>query len=352
MTMTQIIIGRKTISPDSPPYIIAEAGVHHGNSVAVAREYILQAHLAGADAIKFQTYSAARIVTTWAPTYWDDPVYEKQFDVFAERSRLSADDYAALFAYAAELGITLLSTPFDPDSAAMLANFDMAAYKIASADLTHFPLLEAVAAYDKPVLLSTGAATFAEIDRTVAFLDQLGATFALLHCVLSYPTPVADANLRRIAALRERYPRHVIGYSDHVQPQDSPLACPLAVALGARIIEKHFTLNKNALGDDHYHAVDPPGLRQLVADCRDAFAMTLPATEMKSAEAPARQFARRSVVAAHDLPAGTVIEPNHVDFKRPGTGVSPADAALLFGRKLRTTKQADDLILFSDLEDA
>ncbi len=343
-TQQSITIGTQQINQNSFPYIIAEAGVHHYNSVNLAKEYILAAKVAGADAIKFQTYSAERIATTWAPTYWDDPSGGTQFDIFAERSNLSQADYADMFAYAAEVGITLLSTPFDPDSARLLAEFDMPAYKIASADLTYFPLLEEITSYGKPILLSTGAATYAEIAQSVTYLESLNADFALLHCVLSYPTPVKDANLGRILELQTRFPGRVLGYSDHTQPQDTMIACPTAVAFGARIIEKHFTLNKLLDGDDHYHAVDPAGLKQLVRDCKDAALMTRPSEEMKDSETPARTYARRSIVAIRPLPAGTTITKEDIDFKRPGTGMSPTLIDQVLGQTLLQDLAKDDLI--------
>lgn len=344
-------IGTKTISDDERPFIIAEAGVHHYNSVELAKTYILQASIAGADAIKFQTYSADRIATVWAPTYWDDPSGATQHDIFAKRSNLIQADYQILFQYASELGIMLLSTPFDPDAATLLSEFDMPAYKIASADLTYFPLLEKVASFGKPILLSTGAATYQEIAQSVAFLQKLEVQFSLLHCVLSYPTQVKDANLQRITKLRTKYPNVVIGYSDHTQPQDSTLACPISVAYGARIIEKHFTLNKLLDGDDHYHAVDPNGLKQLVRDCHDAMTMTKPANEMKESEIPARTYARRSIVAAKNLAAGTTITNEDIDFKRPGTGMSPTRKNEVLGRKLTKSLSKDSLIQLEDMDE-
>ena len=344
-----MLIAGRVISQGSPPFIVAEAGVHHYNSVDLAKQYILAARLAGADAVKFQTYTAKRIAAKWAPTYWDAPDGKTQYDIFAERSLLSQGDYEELFAFAKDVGIILLSTPFDPDSASLLAKFDMPAYKIASADLTYFHLLETVASFGKPIILSTGAATFDEIDETVNFLEKLGAEFSLLHCVLSYPTAIKDANLHRITELKNRYPGIIVGYSDHTQPQDSTLACPLAVSLGARIIEKHFTLNKLLDGDDHYHAVDSNGLARLVRDCKDAAIMTAPGAEIMESEVPARTYARRSIVAARKLKAGTVLTMDDVDFKRPGTGISPKNVRDVVGKTLLRDLNEDDLIQYQDL---
>jgi N-acetylneuraminate synthase len=263
--MQEMKIDSITIGKNHPPFIIAEAGVHHFNSVELAKTYILNARIAGAHAIKFQTYSAGKLAARWAPTYWDDGTGLTQYDIFNSRSQLNKDDYAELFRYAEEVGIIFISTAFDEGAASLLHELGMPAFKIASADITHFPMLKHIKQFNKPILLSTGASTFEEIRRTVEFLD--GVPIALLHCSLSYPTAVVDANLNRIKMLEEAFPHVVLGYSDHTQPQDSEITCPLSVALGAKVIEKHYTLNKLTEEDDHYHAVDQEGLKRLVKNC-------------------------------------------------------------------------------------
>ena len=350
MDRASLRIGPYTIGDDHEPFVMAEAGVHHYNSVGLAREYLRQARIAGVHAVKFQTYDAGRLAARWAPVYWAEGTGRTQYEVFAERSRLSEDDYRELFAYAAELGVLLLSTPFDPDAVRMLDDLGMPAFKIASADITHLPMLRVVAASGKPILLSTGASTMEEVRRTVDALRSSGCPLALLHCTLSYPATIADANLRRIAVLREAFPDLVIGYSDHTQPQDSELACPLAVALGARVVEKHYTLNKALPDDDHYHAVDQPGLCRLVRDCRDAWRQTRQYAELSESETAARTYARRSIVAAHELPGGHVIAADDVDAKRPGTGMSPMEIDTVVGRRTRRGFAADELIALDGLD--
>jgi sialic acid synthase SpsE len=343
-------IGSFSIEASAPPFVIAEAGVHHFNSVELAKQYIVQARIAGVQAIKFQTYSADRIAARWAPTYWDAGDGKTQHDIFASRSRISKEGYADLFAFARELGVMFLSTPFDPDAAVLLNGFGMEAYKIASADITNWPLLETVASFKKPMVLSTGASTIDEVRKTVAMLRDKKADIALLHCSLSYPTPIKDANLSRIGMLQHAFPDLHIGYSDHTEPQNSMLACPIAVSMGARILEKHFTLNKLEDDDDHYHAVDAAGLARLVRDCKDAYLMTKPAQELTDKESPARSFARRSIVAARALPAGKRIEQADIDFKRPGTGLSPTEANVVLGKKLKRALALDELVKLEDLE--
>jgi N-acetylneuraminate synthase len=346
-----IRISDREIGGDKEPYVIAEVGVHHRNDLELAKAYVLEAKRAGADAAKFQTYSADRLAARWAPTYWDDGTGRTQHDIFSSRSLLTRDDYEALFAFASELEIHFLSTPFDTDAARMLEELGMPAYKIASADITDLPLLRVVASFGKPVLLSTGASTFDEVRTAVDAVTAAGAPCSLLHCTLTYPTPLADANLARITALKEAFPDLVIGYSDHTQPQDSELACPISVALGARIVEKHFTLDKSLPEDDHYHAVDPEGLSRLVRDCRVAALETSSYREISDSELAARAYARRSIVAAHPLAAGAILGAADIDFKRPGTGMSPAMVDAVLGRRLTRDLEADELVAPEDLED-
>lgn len=348
--MSSFQIGRHTVGPDHPPFVIAEAGVHHYNSVELAKDYIRTARHAGCHAIKFQTYQAARLAARWAPAYWDADPTKTQYDIFAERSLLSEDDYAELFAYAAGVGIVLMSTPFDPDAAAMLDRLGMPAFKIASADLTNWPLLKAVAELGKPMILSTGASRFDEVREVVERLRPYDVPLSLLHCSLAYPTPVAAANLRRITELQRAFPGILIGYSDHTQPHETELACPLAVAMGARIVEKHYTLNRLGAEDDHYHAVDEAGLARLVRDCRDAWQMTSRFEELTEAEKAARERARRSIVAARRIEQGEELGFDNVDVKRPGTGISPMRVDEIVGRRARRSFEPDELIFIEDVE--
>jgi len=348
MSPAEIEIAGRKIGAGHPPYVIAEAGVHHYDSLALAREYILQARIAGADAIKFQTYSADGLVTRWAPLYWDDPRFKTQHDVFAAKRGFTREEYAELFAHAAELGIVLLSTPFSNEAVDMLDSLDMPAFKVASADLTNLPLLRHIARTGKPMLISTGACGFDEIEHVLATIRPINDRIALLHCSLGYPTPVDRANMARIGALAARFPGVVLGYSDHTQPRHSALPTPVSVAHGARVLEKHFSLNLDLSGDDHYHSVDTQGLKTLVKDCRDVFAMTGTGAEITDVEAEARRQARRSIVAARDLEAGRVLEEGDLAFK--GTGVSPLEAESMIGCRLTQSVAADDLLTWEKTE--
>jgi N-acetylneuraminate synthase len=343
--MAVIRIRNRSIGSGERPYVIAEAGVHHYNSMELARQYTLAARIAGADAIKWQAYTAAKLAARWAPVYWAEKDGTTQFDVFLARSQFSAAQYSELAEYSASIGIDFLCTPFDSEAVRDLNDVGMRAFKIASADLTNLPLLVDVARCGKPVLLSTGASTMAEIQTAVDLLQAESVPYALLHCNLSYPTLLADANLARIQVLAREFPNTVVGYSDHTRPQDSEIACPLSVALGACILEKHFTLNKLLRGDDHDHAVDAAQLARLVKNCVEAAEMCQYRGEMSASEGPARTYARRSIVAACDIATGTVLTHDHLAYKRPGTGIPPGDAPLLLGKMTRRAIVADELLL-------
>lgn len=338
-------IGTRQIDAKNPPYIIAEAGVHHGNSIEMAKELATAARIAGADSIKFQTYEAGRIAAKWAPAYWSGADKTKtQYDVFATRSRLTDAEYAELARHCKAVGIDFMSTPFHVEAVGLLDKLGVPAFKIASADLTNLPLLRAVAKTGKPLLMSTGAAQLKEVRRTLAALKLPKSQVCLLHCNLAYPTPDDQANLMRLGMLAKAAPGILLGYSDHTLPGERALACPMAVALGARVIEKHFTLNRLLPEDDHYHSVDGPGLARLVKDCHAAYQMTTPALENTPSEAPARMNARRSIVAARDLPKGKVLTGKDIDFKRPGTGISPMEVDNVLGKRLNAPLKDDELV--------
>lgn len=345
-----VFISGRSVGETWPPYIVAEVGVHHQGNVELAAEYVTAAHAAGADAVKFQTYTADSLTTKWAPTYWEAPPGETQHSIFSAKRPLSEEDYREIAALARGLGIDFLSTPFDEDSVSLLQSVGVPAFKVASADITDLPLLEAIARVGLPVLLSTGASELAEVRVALETVRAQGAPAVLMHCSLAYPTPLEHANLGRLSGLAKAFPDVVLGYSDHTRPDDSELACPLSVALGARVIEKHFTLDRRLSGDDHYHSVGSAGLARLVVACRDAWIMTRPGPEVSEIELPARSLARRSMVAARAIPAGSVITRPDIDFKRPGTGMSPARLHEVLGRRTRVAIEADRLIVEDDLE--
>lgn len=331
----------RAIGPGHPALLIAEAGVNHNGDLARALRLIEVAAAAGADAVKFQTFCADRLVTREAPKaryqLAATDAGESQYEML-RRLELSRADHVALLAHCAQHGILFLSTPFDEESAAMLAELGVAAFKIPSGEITNLPFLAAVAAWQKPIILSTGMATEAEVRTAVECLRQSGnGQLALLHCVSNYPADPADVNLRAMAAMAAMFGVPV-GFSDHTLGIDIAAA---AVALGACIVEKHFTLDRALPGPDHRASVEPEELAQLIRSIRRVeAALGHGRKEPAASELNTAQVARKSLVAAHDLAAGTTLTEDVIAIKRPGTGLAPALRPQLVGRVLKNAVPA------------
>lgn len=334
--MRTIQVGHQRIGEGCPVFVIAEAGCNHENDFARAREMVVAAAEAGADAIKFQSFTPDTLVTRDAPKFWDIPgPGASQYDEFsAIQPTFSRAQYQELCALAQRLGIVWFSTPCDDAWTDLLDELDVPLFKIASMDLTHLPLLRHVARKRKPIVLSTGASSLPEVQEAVEAIREEGnEDIALLHCVSSYPTPPAEANLRMMHDLARQFPQCVIGYSDHTRPAE-PLDVPtLAVAAGAQVIEKHFTFDARRPGYDHEISVDYNGLKRMVATFRAVERVLGEAMKRPTeAEARARQFGRRSLVAAVAIPRGARIGPTMVAVKRPGTGIEPKRLAEVIGK--------------------
>lgn len=332
------------------PFVIAEAGVNHEGSLDLALRHVDSAAAGGADAIKFQTYKADALAMRDSPAYWDltqEPT-TSQYELFRRYDSFGQAEYVALKARCDAVGIMFMSTPFDAKSA-VVVNELVDVHKISSSDLTNRPFVEQIAAFGKPILLSTGASDLAEIRRAVSWIEGQGAPVALLHCVLNYPTPEANAALGRIVALRNEFPNRVVGYSDHTVPNDLE-ALVVAAALGASVIEKHFTHDRTLPGNDHYHALDEAALRRLVERLERATNLVggFDLAHVPSEEVSRRQ-ARRSIVAATDLPEGTVLEARHLTWKRPAHGISPAEMDRVVGRRTKRSVPADAALSWDDL---
>lgn len=333
------------------PFLVAEAGVNHENSLDVALQMVEEAAKAGADAIKFQSYKADTLASKHSPSYWDlnaEPT-RSQYELFKKYDSFGDAEYARLAEHAKECGIVFLSTPFDFHFADSLERL-MPCYKIASADLTNLPLVRHCALKGKPMIVSVGASTLAEIERAINEIRSAGnRQIALLHCVLSYPCKPEDANLRVITRLKEVFPECVMGYSDHVPPDYGCLALTMAWVLGARILEKHFTLNKSRPGNDHYHAFDPDDLRNFRMQCDYVTSLLGKATkQVLPCEQAAYQHARRSLVAAKPIRKGQVVTGDMIAIKRPGTGIAPEYLEnIINSRALRDIE--DDEILKWDM---
>lgn len=350
MIRTAFRIGERAIDDPLDPFVIAEIGVNHGGDLALARRLIDEAADGGADAAKFQTYKAHLIASRHSPAYWDTAMEPtlSQFELFRNFDAFGPSEYAALARHCAARGIAFMSTPFDLGAVDMLAPL-VPAFKIASADITNVPLIRACAATGKPLILSTGASTLPEIEYALETARAAGAgEIALLHCVLNYPCPPENAQLGMIRVLARTFPDCVIGYSDHVTPDDTISALEAAVLSGACILEKHFTHDKTLPGNDHYHAMDVGDLRRFKARVARLRTMIGGGRKDLALEQAARRHARRSIVAARDLPAGHVLGADDLIAKRPAHGISPIHWDDVIGRTL-LRDVADDVPLQWDM---
>ncbi len=352
MTLQEFFAAPVDLASGFPqPFIIAEAGVNHEGSMDLAKRLIEEAKEGGADAIKFQTYKAGKIASKDSPFYWDinkEPT-RSQYELFQKYDQFGQKEFEALKAHSAAVGIEFLSAPFDVDSAAYL-NPLMGAFKISSSDITNKPFIQALAGYGKPILLSTGGSTLAEIAEAVSWIDPFGVPLALLHCVLNYPTPDENATLGSIPVLLRHFAPRIIGYSDHTEPKD--MRClETAWLMGARILEKHFTFDKTLPGNDHYHAMDKEDLKLFCANLRRVRSLIGPvAVQALEAEEPARKNARRSLVAARDIPAGAAISREDLTWKRPAHGISPRNIDEVLGMKARGAIAEDTVLQWRLLE--
>ena len=333
------------------PYVIAEAGVNHEGSMDIARRLIDEAADGGAHAIKFQTYRAGTLASKDSPAYWDtgkEPT-RSQYELFKKHDSFWKNEFEALKKHCDATGIAFLSTPFDVESAHFLNDL-MDVFKISSSDITNKPFIRILCDFGKPILLSTGAAHLHEIAEAVEWIEGRGNKLALLHCVLNYPTADENAALGMIPALARHFPQHAIGYSDHTLPRDMHIL-ETATLLGARVLEKHFTHDKSLPGNDHYHAMDKNDLRHFferlnatLASVGDLNLRALPEEE------PARQHARRSLVTARAIPAGTCITAADLTWKRPAHGISPRNYDEVLGMCARHDLAEDTVLHWSDLE--
>ncbi len=340
------------IGEQEPVFIVAEAAGNHMCRMDMAEKMIDLAAEAGADAIKFQTYKAERLATKGATSFWAGKEIS-QVEYYSRLDKFGEEEYAHLFRYAEKKGIIAFSTAFDLDSASMLNSLGMPLFKIASADLPDKRLLRHVAGFGKPIILSTGASEPGEIDEAVATIYATGNyQLVLMACTLSYPTEVNNANLRRIQILRERYPGVIIGLSDHTEPDDNMAIPAIAVALGAKVIEKHYTLDRNLTGSSHSFSANPQDLKKMVANIRLAEkVLGEGGLGVSAAEQAAWASARRSIVAEKEIKAGDLISSDMVATKRPGGGLSPSMIDAVLGKKARCNISPDEQISLDMIEE-
>jgi len=327
--------------------IIAEAGVNHNGDLAIARQLIDVAAEAGADLVKFQTFSADRLVTTDAKK----ANYQIQTTDAAEsqhamirRLELTRDMHQLLIAHCQTRGIEFFSTGFDPESIDLLVELGLDCFKVPSGEITNLPYLRHVGRFGKRVIISTGMATLGEIEAAMDLLEQAGTPrdrITVLHCNTEYPTPMADVNLRAMLTIRDAF-GVAVGYSDHTQGIEVAIA---AVALGATVIEKHFTLDNNLPGPDHKASLEPDELKAMVLAIRNIEqAMGDGIKRPSASEAKNKPIARKSLVAARSISAGECFNKSNLTVKRPGTGLSPMLWDEVLGRRAPRDFALDELI--------
>jgi len=345
--MNPVRIGDRLVGLGQPSYIIAEAGANHDRDLAIAHRLIDVAADCSADAVKFQTYSADTLYSRYTPRLREmdefnrSPRGETPHELI-RRLELPREWQRELRDHAVERDIDFLSTPFDLRAVEQLAALDVKAYKIASYDITYHSLIQAAGKHGRPVIISTGNSGLGDIEMALAALSEVGNTQTIvLHCVSQYPTRYEDLNMRTLQSLALAFDIPV-GFSDHTM--DSTAAI-LAVALGACCFEKHFTLDRKRKGPDHPSALEPDELGAYIQAIRNAeCALGSSVKRVQASEEENHRLARRSLHAAMDIPAGTVITPEMLIIKRPALGIYPAHEQIVVGRTARRDIQADEWI--------
>ena len=334
--------------------IIAEAGVNHNGSIDLAKQLIDKAVEAGVDIIKFQTFKSEKLVSKAAKQaeYQQRNIGKKDEGQLAmlKKLELSQADHEELIAYCSEKGIRFFSTAFDMDSIDYLHSLNMGLWKIPSGEITNYPYLRKIAQYQEPVILSTGMCELTDIEAALNVLLQYGVKkeqITILHCNTEYPTPFADVNLKAMLEIGEEFGVQ-IGYSDHTKGIEVPIA---AVALGATMIEKHFTLDKNMEGPDHKASLEPDELKAMVSAIRNieqalgSGHKTISESERKNIE-----IARKSIVAARPIEAGELLTEENLTVKRPGNGISPMSWNEVVGtRAVQSFNEEDPIQLAEDI---
>lgn len=342
---------RRPVEPGQP-YVIAEAGVNHEGSMETARRLIDEAAAAGADAIKFQTYRAETLASRDSPAYWDttkEPT-TSQYELFKRHDSFWKAEFEELRRHCDATGIEFLSTPFDIESATFLNDL-VEVFKISSSDLTNLPFIRHISGFGKPIMLSTGASHVWEIAEAVEVIEGHGNPICLMHCILNYPAADVAANLGMLSDLARRFPEALLGYSDHTLPNDDMDVLTTATMLGARVLEKHFTHDKTLSGNDHYHAMDQHDLRVFRAAMERILLLVGSSTKRPlESEEISRRNARRSLVAARDIAAGSVIVADDLTWKRPATGISPREIERVIGRRARGDVARDSILTWGHLD--
>ena len=329
-------------------FIIAEAGVNHNGSLELAKKMIDVAVDADADAVKFQTFKAEKVVSRYAPK----AEYQKKTTTADEsqlemikKLELDAVAHQTLIEYCTKKNIRFLSTPFDLESINLLNELGLDIFKIPSGEITNLPYLRKIGALEKKIILSTGMADLGEIEDALEALTGAGTRLkdiTVLHCNTEYPTPFKDVNLRAMLTIKAAFSGIKVGYSDHTSGIEAPIA---AVAMGATIIEKHFTLDKNMEGPDHKASLEPHKLKAMVQAIRNIeIALGNGIKKPTPSELKNRSIVRKSIVAARDIEKSEVLTEENLTVKRPGTGISPMRWNEVIGQKANRSYREDEVI--------
>ena len=339
-------IAQREVGPSQPPLVIAEIGINHGGDLSVAKHMVECAHLTGCEIVKHQTHFIEDEMTEEAKSIFPPNADVSIWEVM-ERCALSPDDERALKAFTESLGMIYISTPFSRKAADFLNEIDVPAFKIGSGESDNLPLIRHIASFGKPIIMSTGMQTIESIRASVGILESSGVDYALLECTNLYPSPPEIVSLRGVRDLAEAFPGACIGFSDHSIGPQMALA---AVALGACIVERHFTDSRYRLGPDISCSMDPAELKFLIDRSREIHTALHNPKQRTAPEEDVYRFARASIVADRDIPAGTVITEADIWARRPGSGAIPGYAFdEVVGKRLLVAKGRNQQLDWSEL---
>ena len=349
--MRKVKVSGKVVGEGESCFIVAEAGINHNGDVILAKRLIDAAKKAGADAVKFQTFKAKNILTEDAvkANYQKESRkdQESQYEM-VRRLELNREDFKELADYAKKKDIIFLSSPFDIESVDLLCEIDVPAFKIPSGEITNLPFLRYIAKKKKPIILSTGMSKLGEVEDAIDVIRDEGVEdIVLLHCVTGYPVEPQDVNLRTLQTLRCAFGLPV-GFSDHTLSLTIPA---VAFALGACVIEKHLTLDKNLPGPDHKASLEPDEFKKMVNSVREVEkALGDGIKRPTEKEEEIKKVVRKSIVAKEFIPEGVSLTENMLTFKRPGTGISPLFVNIILGRKTKKSLKKDEILTWEIIE--
>lgn len=330
-----MLIGDFELTSKGQTFIVAEIGANHNNNLELIKKTIDAAADCGVNAVKFQTYTSEELLSDYDRliTYGDKEQVTETIGSMFDKLSLRREWHKELFDYAKSKGLVAFSTPFSIDGAIFLNDLDVPCFKVAASDVNYLKMLEYLGGTNKPVMLSLGKCTIAEADEAIVTLENSGCKeLVIMHCVAQYPSPMEDMNLKIIETLRSQYPDKIIGFSDHTTGTTAAIG---AVVLGARVVEKHFTLDKKLDGPDHWFSMDPTDMKELVTAIRDIeIALGSSRKRIAKSEIGERKTSIRSIVLNSGLKKGSIVTEDILKYTRPGWGISPSDVNKIIGLKL------------------